>query len=67
MGLFDKTDGKGLDIDLGTVLQATGAGLSGFGGVLEQQQPEPEVDWTMVVVVGAVGLGLVVLLTTRKR
>jgi hypothetical protein len=59
-------EGDGLNIDIEKVLAATGGALTGASGALTAE-PEPEVDWTMIAVVGGLGLGLVLLLTARRR
>jgi hypothetical protein len=63
MGLFEQDDGQGIDI--GAVLAAVGGGLSGASDALTTE-PEPEVDWTMVAVVGGIGLAFVLLLTKAR-
>jgi hypothetical protein len=63
MALFEPDDGKGIDI--GKVLAAVGGGLSGASDALTTE-PEPEVDWTMIAVVGGLGLAFVLLLTAKR-
>lgn len=71
MGLFNpqtgdsSSDGGGLNVDLDKVLAVTGGALLGASGQLEEQ-PEPETDWTPIVIVAGVGLAFLVLFSARR-
>lgn len=58
--------GQGLNIDIGKVLAAVGGAYTGAADALAPPE-EPAVDWAMIAVVGGLGLGLVLLLTSKRR
>lgn len=64
MALFEKEDGKGIDI--GKVLAAVGGGLSGASEAITEPAPM-EVDWALVAVVGGLSLGVLLLITSKRR
>lgn len=67
MDLFGNDDnGKGLNIDVEKLLAATAGGLAGASSALNPEPATPPIDWTTVLVVGGLGLGFVLLLTSRR-
>lgn len=62
----DPSNGGLPPIDPAKVLAATGGALSGAAGALAPQQ-EPTTDWTIIAMVGLVGLGVVLLVANSSK